>query len=325
MNTNLAAIAADRGINHLVTSGDWLPCIEADDNRVRAAAAYVLARRQGLDRDTARAQAMEAAYLPAEVACQAWEAYNGLRAAETAKNEQRRADEEAERLAKREAAIALNTHDLKTVLKAAMLHTEQGRFHNAGSWSNKRWRLSVTGSDAASNLEILDAESAKVWNSMFPQRVITAANGPAYDALVSILGRRCSNFGGGNRHDVTKDTSTCPKRLSLARSIISRKKVSVKKLMTIADTHARAWAVELTGGWGRMTKLMTVVQKTKDGTLLSGEKVGLTSDMLLVTCPSTGSKYALMVPRGTRATTRTVKAALKHVNGIDHSKIIAAS
>lgn len=285
----------------LAASQTWLPEVTGAD-RLVAARAYRACVDQGVSKMARRARY--------EAACRAV----GLDYAVLVKSREagRRQAEVARQQADFSSAVEAARLPIAEILPLAMRHEEKSRWANAGSWTNRRWRLEVSHSSP-----VPAGKNTTVWR---------AANGLAYESLVSVLGRRSWNHGGGERMDVTAETKNDPARVRLARDIIAGKNVDPRRLMSISDVHARAWAVGRCGGWERVTGLLPLLERTPRGELFDGAAAGLSSDLLVVRDPSTGRKYALHAPRpGRRNIPRTVDCALRAINRVAASKIVAES
>lgn len=298
-----------RGISTLVyNQSSFLPELTAQDQRIKAAVVYVSHRRSGDSREVSRAAAIAAASLPDS---QVESIRQKIAASEQSERETARLAAESRASAariEREQQIALAVLPVEEVFRRALKHVEKCRWEGKGWQRHGHWTL------------------ARHELNPFSNPTESEANNDSYQNLVTLLGRRATNTGGGNRIDVTSETPNDPAKVRFARSIALRKKVSPKKLLAIADAHTRAWAIEQCGGWARMIRHLGVVEKTKAGTLLDGQRVGMDRDLLVVKCPSTGQQYVLWVPRSNRLNgVRTVARALKSVNDIDGEKLAAQS
>ncbi len=288
----------------LAESPEWLPIIAGDRQRLLAAEAYFAAKSAGADKAARRQAALDAVGISIGDfrGARARAAAEKRAAAKTAASEQR--EKAAAQFAK---DVEAAREPLERILDLALKHEETCRWFNLGSWTWRNWEIRRTGSTP--------------WgNNRSPAR---AANMPAYDALVSIIRRRAWNRGRGDRRDISPETPNDPARVAFARAIIAREPVPAESLLDIEDAHARAWAIEQTGGVERIAAALPVIEATDAGTLRDGAAAGLVTDVLEVVCPSTGRAYFLGVERPRQARYRTVRRALRSINGIEGSRLVA--
>jgi hypothetical protein len=110
----------------------------------------------------------------------------------------------------------------------------------------------------------------------------------------------------------------------LVRDVIARRTVSAKRLMSVPDAHLRGYIAERCGGLARVASRLPLVERTEDGELRDASRIGMTTDLLIVRDSTSGERFALGVPRR-RGRARTVRRALRDLNGIAQTKIIAQS
>lgn len=88
----------------------------------------------------------------------------------------------------------------------------------------------------------------------------------------------------GTRHDPEADWA--------------RKKAG-KFAMDVSNQHVRAYLMDMVDGWTCLEDAGRIVDKdSKHGVLVEPpDEMGLNTKVLIVTCPSTGRKYGLLVPQ----------------------------
>lgn len=118
--------------------------------------------------------------------------------------------------------------------------------------------------------------------------------------------------------------SLLPHDQRLVRDVIARKPVSAKRLLSIPDAHLRGYVAQRCGGLDRVAAKLPLVERTKDGELRDPSRLGMTTDLLVVRDATSGERFALGVPRR-GGKQRTVRNALRSLNGIAQSKIVAQS
>jgi hypothetical protein len=110
----------------------------------------------------------------------------------------------------------------------------------------------------------------------------------------------------------------------LVRDVVARRPVSAKRLMRVQDAHLRGYIAQRCGGLAKIASKLPLVQRTDAGELRDASRIGMTTDVLVVRDSTSGERYALGVPRR-RGKQRTVRRALRDLNGIAPSKIVAES
>jgi len=118
--------------------------------------------------------------------------------------------------------------------------------------------------------------------------------------------------------------SLLPRDQRLVRDVVASRPVSVKRLLSIPDTHLRGYVAQRCGGLAKVAAQLPLVERTKDGELRDATRIGMTTDLLIVRDSTSGERFALGVPRRS-GKSRSVKRALRDLNGIPQSKIVAAS
>ena len=292
----------------LVDNPNWLPWLTAPTLREQAATIWeanpVPSKGAGLPRKGPKAARWRALHLIADIKA-AWDA--SVAKQNEAANVKRAAADKANAEA-RLAAIAVAAESLDALLARALRHCDKARWTNHGSWSSRRWQLE--------HHDNRPHQANPYW---------LEANGEAYYALVAILGRAATNEGGGIKTDITAETPNKPAAVRLARDIVSGKNVAPPRLLAIADAHARAWAVNRCGGWSKLRKAFPVLEKTKGGSLLDGNAMGLACDLLMVRDSTTRKVFVLGVPRQNQLRYRNVKHALRFLNQCSPTAIVAES
>lgn len=115
-----------------------------------------------------------------------------------------------------------------------------------------------------------------------------------------------------------------PDNTRLVRDMVARRSVSPRRLLAVRDVHLRGWIAERCGGLAKVASKLRLVERTKEGELRCGERIGLTTDILVVRDSTSGERFALGVPRR-GGKQRTVRNALRALNRIPQTKIVAQS
>lgn len=115
-----------------------------------------------------------------------------------------------------------------------------------------------------------------------------------------------------------------PNDARLVRDVVARRPITAKRLMSIPDAHLRGYIAERCGGLVRIASQLPLVERTTDGELRDASRIGMTTDLLIVRDATSGERFALGVPRRS-GKSRTVRRALRDLNGISQSKIVAQS
>lgn len=110
----------------------------------------------------------------------------------------------------------------------------------------------------------------------------------------------------------------------LVRDVVARRPVSAKRLMRVRDAHLRGYIAQRCGGLAKIAGRLPLVERTDAGELRDASRIGMTTDVLVVRDSTSGERYALGVPRRS-GKQRTVRRALRDLNGIAPSKIVAES